>query len=60
MHDPDQELNRKNWHQRTWVRITILLLLPLISVGLYVISVRIALRRPPYLPSEAPEAPATE
>lgn len=48
MHEPE----RKTWHQKTFVRVLALLLLPLIVGGLYLISTRIIMTRPVAAPVE--------
>jgi hypothetical protein len=42
----NEEPNQKNWYKRTFVRVLLLLLLPLIVGGLYIISTRIILQIP--------------
>jgi hypothetical protein len=47
-----------NWHQKTWVRVVVLLLLPLIVGGLYLVTTHISLNKPasepaPLEPSES-------
>lgn len=49
----------KTWHQKTWVRVAALLLLPIIAVGLYLISTFFAIRRP-VNPPDLPEIPTSE
>lgn len=55
MHESEQGKG----YQKLLMRILLLLLLPLIVGGLYLISTRIALRRPATSPV-APETPAQE
>lgn len=47
-----------NWHQQTWVRVLVLLLLPIIIASLYLLTNLLALRRPPSRPSPTPASPA--
>ncbi|MFP4103279.1 hypothetical protein [Coleofasciculus sp.] len=47
MHEPEP----KNWHQKTWVRILLLIFAVLIAGGLYLISIRIATQRPRTVPA---------
>jgi len=46
MSEPDPQ----NGHQKTFVRVLALLLLPLIVGGLYMISTRLTLRKPTAVP----------
>lgn len=55
MHEPEPG----KWHQEPFMRIFLLFLLPLIIGGLYLISTRIALKRPAIDPV-VPETPAQE
>jgi hypothetical protein len=48
------EPERKKWHQKIFVRVLALLLLPLIVAGLYIISTQIILTRPTS-PTVAPD-----
>ncbi len=51
------EPNRQSWHQRTWVRILILILIPLIAGSLYLIAARITLQRTVPVETESPAEP---
>lgn len=55
MNEPD----RKNWYQKTWVRVLLLLLLPLVAGGLYLISTRLTVSKPKAVPV-APETPVPD
>ncbi|MEW6495786.1 MAG: hypothetical protein AB1589_25195 [Cyanobacteriota bacterium] len=44
------ELEQKNWHQKTWVRVLVLLLIPLIIGGLYWISTWLTVAKPRAVP----------
>jgi len=46
MHEPEP----KNWHQKTWVRVLLLIFAVLIAGGLYLLSIRIATQRPRTVP----------
>ncbi|MBW4647964.1 MAG: hypothetical protein KME06_04580 [Kastovskya adunca ATA6-11-RM4] len=47
-HESDEQ---RNWHQKPVVRVVLLLLLPLIVGGLYLISTYITLTKPPSVPA---------
>lgn len=53
MHESEQD----RWHQKPFVKVLLMLLLPLIIGGLYLISTRFALRRHVNAPI-TPETPA--
>ena len=49
------DLEQKKWHEKTFIRVLVLLLVPLIVGGLYFISTSIILNRP----KPAPMSPET-
>jgi len=51
-----EEQNPHRWHQKTWVRVLVLLLLPVIIGSLYLLTHLFALQRPPSRPPANPEA----
>ncbi|MFW6359432.1 MAG: hypothetical protein ACOC0N_09520 [Chroococcales cyanobacterium] len=52
MHDEEQ---RHTWHEKRWVRITGLLVLPAIILGLYLITTWWAARKPVTVPESEEE-----
>jgi len=52
-----QEPNPHRWHQKTWVRVLVLLLVPVIVGSLYLLTHLFALQRLPSSPSRQPVNP---
>jgi hypothetical protein len=52
-HRSDHHSDQHSWHQKPIVRVILLLLLPLIIGGLYLISTQFVLTRPTTIPEES-------
>jgi hypothetical protein len=48
--------SKTNWHQKIWVRVVVLLLLPLVAGGLYLVTTRISLNKPASEPDPLEES----